>query len=97
MLRQTAMAQKTCQLLLGSERSGDPLTRFRRKFDIRIKTVQPWILSQPPGFVVKVEHIFAEPGTEPTHTQMHPQIHSTPPRNLMIERLGDELRDLSTV
>ncbi len=97
MLNQIAMAQETCQLLLRSERSGDPLTRFRRNCDIGIKSVLGWILGQPLSFVVKVKHIFAEPCTEPTHAQMHPQIHSFPPGNLVIERLRDELRDLSTV
>ncbi len=63
------------------------------QFDIRIRFIMLEFFGVPLSFIVNVLEILTESPTQPTHADMHPQVDALPPRQLAVERFGNESGD----
>jgi len=50
-----------------------------------------------PRLPVNVQEVLAEAPAKAAHAQMHPKPHATPEGQFVIERFGNELRDVSAI
>jgi hypothetical protein len=66
-----------------------------RQFYLRIRRAALDLVAVLPRFLVKMQQILAESPTQPAHAEVHPQTQPLPQGQFVVERFGDELRDLS--